>query len=550
MSILDDKEVLEAIFTETEEMINNIEKEITEYEKDFGNPEHIRRLFRFIHTIKGNAGMLGDRGDMLAKIAHKTEDLLGMIRDGKIAFQKEAIPFFYEVHTTIKDIFNRLKADEKVTPDMLQIEQKIEEIIKNGKFKRRESIKRDLVAEISKEFKAEENIRVDLRRVDELVNLLGELYLNTKRYTYQFYQLKERGDFTELDIMEDAVLKINYLLDEFREKLLNIRMVKFGLLFNRFPSMVRQMALSLNKKIELKIETKGEQIDKRILDEVAEPILHIIRNCVDHGIEMPDIRVKQGKKQTGTISIRTYYQAGNIAIEIEDDGAGIDIEKIKRKLKKMQLYSENEINFMSEKDLINAIFLPGFSTKEQSTDISGRGVGMDIVADKIKRLKGEIEVESVKGKGTLFRIVLPLTLSIVEVFSVILNSNEFLFFKDDVKFLLKITDEQIKRVGDRDVVDYGDNIIPVYQLAEYLFPDNHSGDNNRIFKSVVVIGRGEELYGMIVDKFIGLKRIVLKEFEHMKMLSIFDGATISEDGRIALVLNSSTLLEKLRKSRT
>lgn len=547
MSILDDKEIKDAIFTETEELINNIEKEITSYEKDYNNSEHIKRLFRFAHTIKGNAGMLGETGEPLVMISHKFEDLLGLIRDGKISFNKEFIPFFYEIHNIINAIFRKLKSNEKVDIDINNVIKNIDEIIKKGEFKGLDFSKRDLVVEVSKEFKEEENIRVDLKKIDSLVNLLGELYLTVKMYTYQFYELKENSNIANLDKMESNILKTNYLLDELREELLNVRMVKLSLLFDRFPAVVKQLATSLNKRIELKIESKDELIDKRVLDEVAEPILHIIRNCVDHGIEPVEERIKRGKKETGTIFIKTYYQGGSIVIEIGDDGAGISIEKIKERLKKMNIYSETEIKFMTEKELINAIFLPGFSTKEMTTEISGRGIGMDIVADKIKKLKGEIEVYTKEFEGTTFKIILPLTLSIVEVFSVMINSSEFLFFKDDVKFLLKITDDQIQKVGEREVVDYENEVIPIYDLRFFFTKNKVKLDEKRIFKNIVVVQKLDELYGFIVDKFSGLKRIVLKEFGYMKSLNIFDGATISERGEIALVINTSNLIQRVKR---
>ncbi len=553
MGIMDDAEIREAVFTETDELIKNMEKEIEQYEQDIDNPEHIKKLFRFVHTVKGNAGML--EAEVFVNISHKFEDLLGMIRDGKIKMKEDFFPLFYDVHSLIETMFKKIKNNESIDIDISDSIKNIDTIIKSGVISEEAIVsgKGDLIQDIGKEFREEDTIRVDLKRIDKLVNLLGELHITNKIYTNQFYEVKNRIESIndkvikdKIEEMEEKILKIDYLMEEMRDSLLNVRMVKVDMLFDRFPGMIRQISRILNKKVNVEFEGRGEEIDKRVLDEMSEPLLHIIRNGVDHGIEMSEERIKKGKSETGKIIIKTYHQGGKIVIEISDDGAGIDVDAVKKKLKKMNIYKEKEIELMSQKEIINSIFLPGFSTKEEVSDISGRGVGMDIVYDRIKKLKGEIEVISEKDKGSTFRIILPMTLSIVDAFSITIGNNEFMFFKDDVDFLLKVEPNEFTRVGNVNVIDYRDDIIPVYDLRDFFKVES----NNRIkdsIKNIAVLRYKDNLYGLIVDKFNGLKSVVLKSLgTHIKSLDLFNGTTINEEGKVALVISKSDLIDNIK----
>lgn len=389
-----DAEIREAIFIELDELINKLEKDTADFEKDLSNKEYIKRIFRYVHTIKGSAGML--ESEILTKLAHNFENLLGLIRDNKILIKKEMFPLFYDVHSVINKICKKLKNNEPVVINIANILNGIEKIIETGEITAEVAeAKADIVEDIKKEFVEEETIRVNLTKIDYLINLLGELHLTNRMYVKQFYNLKDiilnKGQYFNIkaaefivDQLEEQILKFNYLFDEFRDNLLGVRMVKVSNLFERFPKLVRALAKKFNKEVEINFEGMETKIDKRILEEASEPLLHIIRNAVDHGLESSQERMEKGKPVTGNIFVKTYPAGGDIIIEISDDGAGIDPFKIKQKLIQKKMFPEKEISLMTEKEIIDSIFIPGFSTKEDVNEISGRGVGMDIVAEKLR----------------------------------------------------------------------------------------------------------------------------------------------------------------------
>lgn len=553
MGLMDDKEIREAVFSEMEELIRKLETELMDYEKDLYNPEHIKKLFRYIHTIKGNAGMLECKP--LISLSHEFENCLGLIRDSKIKIKKEFFLLFYKLHSFISKTLKKIKKHQEIETVPDNLINQIHQIIEKGEIEEELPLeKEDLIKFIKKDFLEAETVRVNLNKIDKLINLLGELHLTNRMYIRLFYKLKElilnqdiKNIETFLDEMEDKILKFNYIFDEFREDLLNVRMIHVSFLFHRFPKMIRELSASLNKKIEIKFEGENTDIDKRILEQAAEPLLHIVRNAIDHGIELPKDRIKEGKKETGEIIIKTYPEGGYIIIEISDDGKGMDINSIKEKLIQNKLASEKDLKLMTEKKIINAVFLPGFSTKEKVSELSGRGVGMDIVAQKIKNLKGEINITSEKNKGTTIKIILPMTLSIIEGFSIDISGNEFIFIKDDVKFLLELEPEQLNHIGNKTIFDYQKNIILVLELDK-IFNLKIEKQTDINFLKIVVIQYKDNLYGFKVDKFNGIKSIVLKNTgTFIERLKLFEGATINEEGKVMLVINKAGIIEASSK---
>ena len=453
-------------------------------------------------------------------------------------------------------MYKRLKNNKEININIDNILKQLSELIEKGEIVSNiEEEEEDIIEEINKDFTEAETIRVDLNKIDNLVNLLGDMHLTHKMHTkllHVFNNLvfadKNLNKSGPIDLisqeLEEKILKFSQLFDIFRHDLLNIRMVKVSNLFNRFPKMVRDLCNKLNKKIEVTFEGEENEIDKRVLEEASDPLLHIIRNAVDHGIELPEDRIKKGKEEKGTIIIKSYPQGGNIIIEILDDGKGIDPDTIKEKLIQNKIYSEENLQTMPEKEIINSIFISGFSTKEDISDLSGRGVGMDVVAEKVKKLRGEIEVISQKDKGTIIKIILPMTLSIVEGLSVSTNEQEYIFIKDDVKFMLKLPRSSLQTIGNKSIIDYGDTVIPIYSLRNIF----KLKDDNRIkgpIMHIVVLFYKDNLYGFEVDKLNGLKSIVLKNIgTHIKNLGLFEGTTINETGNSTLVISKSGIIEK------
>ncbi len=551
---MDGPEIREGVFLELDEMISKLEQELSIFEKEITNPEHIDVIFRYVHTIKGNAGMLDC--SIFITLAHRFEDFLGLVKEGEIIIQKEMFPLFYTIHSVMGKMYKKLKNNKEVNINIDNILKQLSELIEKGEtVSTIEDEEEDIIEEINKEFTEAEAIRVDLNKIDNLVNLLGDMHLTHKMHTQLLHVFNNFIFASEniqksgpLDLMsrelEEKILKFSQLFDIFRHDLLNIRMVKISNLFNRFPKMVRDLSNKLNKKIKITFEGEENEIDKRVLEEASDPLLHIIRNAVDHGIELPEERIKKGKDEKGAILIKTYPQGGNIIIEISDDGKGIDPDTIKEKLIQKEIFSENNLQTMPEKEIINSIFISGFSTKEDISDLSGRGVGMDVVAEKVKNLRGEVEIISQKGKGSTFKIILPMTLSIVEGLSVSVKEEEYIFLKDDVKFMLKLPRSSLQTIGNKSIIDYGDTVIPIYNLKN-IFNLKDESRIKRPIMNIVVLFHKDNLYGFEVDKLNGLKSIVLKNIgTHIKNLGLFEGTTINETGNSTLVISKSGIIER------
>ncbi|MBU1076560.1 MAG: chemotaxis protein CheW [Spirochaetes bacterium] len=556
MSFMDDPEIRDTILYEIEQRLEQYKEDLNNLEKDPSNNEFIKKIFRYIHTIKSNSGMIECKE--LTGFSHKLEDLLGIMRDKSIKPTEEILNICKESHSCSSEILTKLKQKKKIDTNTETLIEKINKAIQYCQnSKEALSGDNDIVADVTKEFVNTENIRVNLNKVDNLINLLGELHLTNRMHFSQFYELKKmllsdkkntnRNLALLMDELENKILKFNYLFDEFRNDLLNVRMIKVSSLFNRFPKVVVDLSEKLNKKIGISFEGEETEIDKRILEEAAEPILHIIRNAIDHGIESPEVRVQNKKKKLGMINIKTYPRGGSIIIEINDDGKGIDSKSIKKKLLEKGMYTKKELTNLSEKEIINSIFIPGFSTKEEVSHISGRGIGMDIVSEKVKDLKGEIEIDSDLNKGTTFKIILPMTLTIIEGFSVTVNKEEYIFIKDDVKFLLKIEKPQLHNLVNKTIVDYEDSVIPIYSLKDIFSNSKSSIKKMKADESInlVVLRQKDNFYGFQVDAFNGIKSIVLKNIgTHINKLSIFEGATINEEGNVVMVISKSGLIQK------
>ncbi len=557
-SIFEDEEIREAIFLELTELFEELSELLPSLEDSPEDSEVLKKLFRVIHTIKGNFSML--ELENIVKLTHSFEDVLGKLRDKKIKITESDIDVFYQIESILRNAFEKAKQNEKVEVNVDRYLRILNEIGEESK----EGGKEDIVSLTQERFLKTESIRINLKDIDELMNLFGELYLNNSFHNYRFTRLinflenkgyihtteienskQNRELETHIDELEESLHLVNRVLEDFQEVLLGIRMIPVATLFNRFPRMIKELARKLNKKINVKLEGTDTLIDRRVLEQASDSLLHLVRNAVDHGIETPEERKKQGKDETGNIEIKTYPEGGRIVIEIKDDGAGIDIEKVKEKVIKLGWAEKSTLEMMDKQDIIKYIFKPGFSTREFVTEISGRGVGMDVVLEKVQNLKGEIQVDTEKGKGTSFKIILPVTLSIIDALGVEIDGQEYLFIQDDVDFTLKPEINEIKLLNNRWVVEFEGKLIPIVPLKSILNPDIKEIEIKSDILNLVILREGEKLGGIIVDKLAGLKSIILKSTgTHIKSHRYFQGATIGSTGEVVLVLNKQKIFER------
>jgi len=391
-------------------------------------------------------------------------------------------------------------------------------------------------------FTKETSLRVNISLLDSLMNLAGELVLSRNQLIQSIASGNEHG-------LDMAKQRIDIVTSELQDAIMLTRMQPIGKVFSKFPRVVRELAKDLNKDVRLELEGKEVELDKSIIEGLNDPLTHMIRNSVDHGVETPAERKAAGKKETGRVLMRAYHEAGQINIEIIDDGKGIDGDVLAYKAIEKGLLTEDQVEALSDKDRVNLIFLPGFSTAKTISDVSGRGVGMDVVKSNLDNLGGVVDVQSVVGEGTTFRIKLPLTLAIVPSLLVSIGDERFAIPQVNLDELLRIPSSQVKErievVGDAKVVRLREDLLPLLSLSEILglSPDLQSDKKNAV--NIAVVSAGSLRYGLIVDKLHDSVEIVVKPLgRHLKICSEYAGATILGDGRVALILDVSNLASR------
>ncbi|MBR1728322.1 MAG: chemotaxis protein CheA [Selenomonadaceae bacterium] len=379
-----------------------------------------------------------------------------------------------------------------------------------------------------------QSVRVDIEKLDVLMNLMGELVINKVR-------LEQIGQTHRLSELTETLEQMDRVTTDLQNIVMKVRMVPVSQVFNRFPRMVRDVTKELNKEINLTIEGEETELDRTVIDEIGDPIMHLLRNSLDHGVEMPDDREAKGKPRVGEVGLIARHEGNNVVIMVTDDGKGIDADVIRRKAVEKGLYSQEEVNKMDDADAVRIIFLPGFSTAEKISDISGRGVGMDVVRSKIESLSGHVDVETKVNEGSVFKIKLPLTLAIIQAMLVKVQEEMYAIPLASIDSTINIKPDDIKTVQNKEVIVLRGEIIPIIRMEQTLFVP-HIKDPEEIF--VVVVHAGEAKAGIVVDRLIGQQEIVIKALGNLFMgLKMFSGATVLGDGRVALILDVATMLQ-------
>lgn len=392
-----------------------------------------------------------------------------------------------------------------------------------------------------------QTIRVDTERLDELINLVGELIINRSRFMQISDKITDSSSIQELKAeIEDATSELERISDQMQMKMMQTRMVPVGTIFSKFPRMVRDLANSLHKNIHLEIIGENTEIDKTVIEHLAEPLTHLIRNSVDHGVEAPDERERKGKNREGHVILKAYQEGSNIYIEVEDDGNGLNVEGIKNKALENGIVTPAQLAGMPLQEIYDFIFAPGFSTKKEISSVSGRGVGMDVVKTELVKLRGRIDISTKVGEGTKFTIVLPLTTTIVEALLVNVDENIFAIPISVVEETLKINRSEIKEFDDYQVYNLRNETLAVIQLSDLVGMERVRKDDEDVY--VVVVSFEKRRIGLIVNNLMGDQDIVIKGLDDvLKNNEGVAGAAVLGDGRIVLVLDTSTLVNATLK---
>ncbi|RKD34457.1 chemotaxis protein CheA [Thermohalobacter berrensis] len=376
-------------------------------------------------------------------------------------------------------------------------------------------------------------VRVDIDRLDNLMNLVSELIIIKTR-------MEDIGDDSKRQNMNEAIEYLERITTNLHDAVMKVRMVPIERVFNRFPRMVRDLSKELGKKVNLEMTGKETEVDRTVIDEIGDPLVHLIRNSIDHGIESPDERNKLGKDETGTLKLKAYPDGNHVVIEVEDDGRGIDIEKVRKKAIERGIVSEDRAKDLPKEEIIEFLFEAGFSTANEISDVSGRGVGLDVVKTKIESIGGIIETKTESNKGTKFSIRIPLTLAIIQALLIKLKEEIYAIPLSSIKEISTINSEKIRKVQNQEVILFRNKTLPIIRLNRIVGIEDNINKKELV---IVIVKKGEKEAGLIVDELIGQQEIVIKSLgKFLSGIKHIAGATILGNGSISLILDVNSLL--------
>lgn len=378
-------------------------------------------------------------------------------------------------------------------------------------------------------------VRVDIEKLDSLMNLVSELIIAKNSLVAASNTEGTRTAASEhIEYLESVTTNLH-------ESVMKVRMVPIESVVVKFPKMIRDLSKKLDKKMQLFMSGEETELDRTVVDEIGDPLMHLLRNSADHGLESAEVRAQRGKPEIGSIFLNAYQEGNNVVIEVGDDGNGIDVEAVKSKAISRGTITAEQAEGMSDKEIIDLLFLPSFSTAQKVSDVSGRGVGLDVVKSKIESLSGEVEVKTKLGEGSTFIIRLPLTLAIIQALMVVVGNEKYAIALGTIQTIEDIAPNEIKYVQAKEVINLRGNVIPLIRLNQVLdIESTQSQDENLI---VVIVKKGDKMAGLVVDELMGQQEIVIKSLsKYVNKCKLISGATILGDGEIALILDTNTLI--------
>jgi two-component system chemotaxis sensor kinase CheA len=568
-------EIIQEFLAESNEDLERIDRELLMLEEHLDDMDLVRSIFRCLHNIKGNSAFVPF--SLLGQLAHAGENVLSPVRDGRVAVCPEIISALFQVTDVIRNIFENIaikgnEGDNKyeamlsdlsalashIEPDTSTDNKPIDGNENNqGQNKSSDNIEVIPSAElevVEDTYPAQEDyqhtavsdkiIRVDVDQLDKLMTLVGELVLNRNQILRYMDEVEHGG-------LLGASQRLNLITSELQEGIMKTRMQPIKRVWQRLPRMVRDLSLANKKQIRLEMKGEETELDKSLIEAVAEPLTHLVRNAVDHGIELPEKRKILGKTAQGRILLHARHESGQVNVEIEDDGAGIDIQRVKTKVVERGLVTQDQIDHMTDREIVNLIFLPGLSTKDQVTNVSGRGVGMDVVKTNIEKIGGTVDVHSVFGQGATFKIKVPLTLAIVPALVITCGSSDYAIPQVNLVELVRLQGgnilKQIEMIHGVPVFRLRGDLLPLVYLHKVLgvaddLLDNPELDLESAQASIVVLQADGQLFGLVVSEVKDTQEIVVKPLgKQLKGITVYAGATIMGDGCVALILDVASL---------
>jgi two-component system, chemotaxis family, sensor kinase CheA len=585
-----DDSLVQDFLVESEELLQKMDQDMVTLEATPNDADLLNRIFRALHTIKGTSGFLGY--EPVVRLSHRAEDVLNKLRKGEIQLSRRMMDALlsardflgtmlgdirqgglkqYEIDALVAELEDVQKTGSgaaqadgatvvTATSSVLQIEAAqqttssptsvgAEPVKPYVEATRPASPEKPQIATTSAKQQTpapaaeSATMRVDVRKLDELINLIGELVLERNRLV-QLSRDVSNGKISG-ETLDSAfslsTSRLSFLTEELQGAGLRTRMVPIDAVFRKFPRLVRDVANAVQKEVDLVVKGEDTEIDKTMVELIGDPLIHIVRNSLDHGLEKPDAREKAGKPRNGTIRLEAEQEGDQIVISVADDGAGIDPDRIARKAIEKGLTTAERVRSLSAREILDFIFLPGFSTAEKVNDLSGRGVGMDVVRTNLKKMNGTVDIESCVGAGTTIRLRLPLTLAIMPVLLVDVAHEVYGLPLRSVIETARIEAKEVHQVEGIEVLRLRGETLPLVRLGKMFASNLTNGDcpNDK----VVVLGVGEKRVAILVDHLVGQESTVIKPLgSYLHNCSSLAGATISGDGRVRLVLDPAGLL--------
>ncbi|BBD61314.1 CheW-like domain protein [Nostoc sp. HK-01] len=549
-----DNDDIEAFLLESNESLSEIERDIIELEKASVNREALDRIYRSLHTLKGNCGFLPF--PKLESLAHAGESLISCLRDvskqslvngdRNFTVTPPIISTLLQTVDTIRQLLSQIKTTKyegdvdysTLIRDLAKLEQtqQIVSVLPSSSALQPSELTETTITSSESAY-----IRVNVSLLDQMMNLVGELVL-TRNQVMGFSQKHQDSSF------KATCQHLNLITVQLQEAVMKTRLQPISTIWQKFPRVIRDLAIAHGKQVAVEMQGAETEVDKSIIEAIKDPLTHLVRNCIDHGIELPTERSAVGKLTTGKIFLQAFYENSKVNIEIGDDGRGLIPAQLKMRAQQLGLVSSVQAETMSDAEAINLIFLPGFSTSQQVTNLSGRGMGMDIVKSNIDKINGSIEIDSQPGTGTIFKLKIPLTLTIIPALIVNSNGDRYAIPQASLQELVRLEPEQahtqIEIFYDVPVYPLRGNLIPLVYLSQVLHPSN-SLPTPHSQLILVVIQADNYQFGLVVDAVEDIEDIVVKPLgQQLKALSLFTGATIMGDGRVALILDAVNLAKQ------
>jgi two-component system, chemotaxis family, sensor kinase CheA len=543
---MQDQEVIREFLIESHENLSHLDRELVELEKRPGDTALLASIFRTIHTIKGTCGFLAF--GTLERVSHHAESLLSQLRSGQRALTPELVSLILETVDAIRKVLASIEATggegNELFEDLSErlrlvaqlkapvIDQTVPVVSTGFSDSTPQAVEKQPAEEAKSSAVADANIRVGVGLLDKLMDLVGELVL-TRNQILQFNT--EREDAA----LNATSQRLNLITTELQDGVMKTRMQPIGMVWNKLPRVVRDIAVSLGKQITVQMDGTETELDRTIIEAIKDPLVHLVRNSCDHGIETPEERIRAGKPAGGKLSLRAWHEGGQVNIEIGDDGAGIDVLRLKNKAIETGVIRPEQAAKLTDREALNLVFHPGLSTASQVTNFSGRGVGMDVVKSHVEKIGGVIDIFSRLGEGTWVKLKIPLTLAIIPGLVITSGGERFVIPQVSLRELVRLkvdsSEKRIEYVNGVPVYRRRGNLLPIAWLNQVL---NLPSVKDPEALSMIVLQAEDQQFGLMVDGINDTQEIVVKPLgKQLKSLSVYAGATIMGDGHVALILD-------------